>query len=110
MPVSPAYRPEPRFFDLGADYADAVQAADFPQTILRFRNDRTAASVGLDALSDAEKAAINEAAKETEAWKADNDAAQAETKDQGRGIGFVSALAWPGALRQLERKSPGYDV
>lgn len=32
-----------------------------------------------DALSDAEKAAINEAAKETEAWKADNDAAQAET-------------------------------
>jgi ribulose-5-phosphate 4-epimerase/fuculose-1-phosphate aldolase len=38
------------------------------------------------------------------------DAAQAETRDQGRGIGFVSALAWPGALRQLERKSPGYDV
>jgi ribulose-5-phosphate 4-epimerase/fuculose-1-phosphate aldolase len=38
------------------------------------------------------------------------DAAQAETRDQGRGIGFISALAWPGALRQLERKSPGYDV
>jgi ribulose-5-phosphate 4-epimerase/fuculose-1-phosphate aldolase len=38
------------------------------------------------------------------------DAAQAETRDQGRGLGFVSALAWPGALRQLERKSPGYDV
>ena len=47
MPVSPDYRPEPRFFDLGADYADAVQAADFPQTILRFRNDRAAAEVGL---------------------------------------------------------------
>lgn len=38
------------------------------------------------------------------------DAAQVETRDQGRGIGFISALAWPGALRQLERKSPGYDV
>ena len=38
------------------------------------------------------------------------DAAQAETKEQGRGIGFVSSLAWPGALRQLQRKSPGYDV
>ncbi|WEK39075.1 MAG: class II aldolase/adducin family protein [Candidatus Brevundimonas colombiensis] len=38
------------------------------------------------------------------------DAAQEETREQGRGIGFVSALAWPGALRQLERKSPGYDV
>lgn len=38
------------------------------------------------------------------------DAAQAETKEQGRGIGFISALAWPGALRQLDRKSPGYDA
>ena len=54
MPVSPAYRPEPRFFDLGADYADAVQAADFPQTILRFRNDRAAAEVGLEGLSEVE--------------------------------------------------------
>ncbi|MEN5362557.1 protein adenylyltransferase SelO [Brevundimonas intermedia] len=54
MPVSPAYRPEPRFFDLGADYADAVQAADFPQTILRFRNDRAAAEVGLEGLSETE--------------------------------------------------------
>lgn len=54
MPVFPAYRPEPRFFDLGADYADAVQAADFPQTTLRFRNDRAAAEVGLEGLDDAE--------------------------------------------------------
>ena len=38
------------------------------------------------------------------------DAAQAETKEQGRGIGLVSALAWPGALRMLDRKSPGYAV
>ncbi|WP_313573890.1 class II aldolase/adducin family protein [Brevundimonas sp.] len=38
------------------------------------------------------------------------DAAQAETKEQGRGIGFISSLAWPGALRQLQRKSPGYDI
>ena len=38
------------------------------------------------------------------------DAAQAETKEQGRRIGFISALAWPGALRQLDRKSPGYDA
>lgn len=54
MPVSPAYRPEPRFFDLGVDYGDAVKAADFPQTILRLRNDRAAAQVGLETLSDAE--------------------------------------------------------
>ncbi len=54
MPASSAYRPEPRFFDLGEDYGDAVRAADFPQTILRFRNDRAAAQVGLETLSDAE--------------------------------------------------------
>lgn len=37
------------------------------------------------------------------------EAAQEETREQGRGIGFVSALAWPGALRQLDRRSPGYE-
>ncbi|WP_312687774.1 protein adenylyltransferase SelO [Brevundimonas nasdae] len=54
MPVSPAYRPEPRFIDLGPDHADAVKSADFPQTILRFRNHRAAAEVGLEGLTDAE--------------------------------------------------------
>lgn len=38
------------------------------------------------------------------------DAAQAETKEQGRGIGFISSLAWPGALRRLDRRLPGYDA
>ena len=54
MPVSPDYRPDPRFFDLGPDYGDAVRPADFPQTVLRFRNDRAAATVGLDSLTEAE--------------------------------------------------------
>jgi uncharacterized protein YdiU (UPF0061 family) len=54
MPVSPDHRPDPRFFDLGEDYGDAVRAADFPQTVLRFRNDRAAAEVGLASLTDAE--------------------------------------------------------
>ncbi len=31
-----------------------MEAADFPETRLRFRNDRAAASLGLDGLSDAE--------------------------------------------------------
>ena len=54
MPTSPTYRPEPRFFDLGGDYGDAVLPADFPETRLRVRNDRAAATVGLDTLTDAE--------------------------------------------------------
>ncbi len=54
MPVSPAYRPEHPFSDLGPEFHDAVSAADFPETILRYRNDRAAATVGLDTLSDEE--------------------------------------------------------
>ncbi|WP_370234833.1 protein adenylyltransferase SelO [Brevundimonas sp.] len=54
MPTSSTYRPEPRFFDLGEDYGDAVRPADFPETRLRFRNDQAAATVGLDALTDVE--------------------------------------------------------
>ncbi len=54
MPVSSAYRPDTRFAALGPDYADPVQAADFPKTVLRFRNDRAAATVGLDTLTDGE--------------------------------------------------------
>lgn len=54
MPVSADYRPEPRFFDLGPDYGDAVRAADFPRTLLRHRDDAAAAEVGLETLTDAE--------------------------------------------------------
>ncbi|MGZ3376821.1 MAG: protein adenylyltransferase SelO [Phenylobacterium sp.] len=54
MPVSSAYRPDPQFPALGPEFADAVQAEVFPKTILRFRNDRAAASVGLDTLTDDE--------------------------------------------------------
>ena len=54
MPPSPAYRPDPRFQDLGLEFADPVRPAQFPEQILRFRNQRAAASVGLEMLSDQE--------------------------------------------------------
>lgn len=54
MPISPAYRPDPRFPELGPEFADSVRAEAFPKTILRFRNDRAAATVGLDTLTDDE--------------------------------------------------------
>ena len=54
MPTSPAYRPDPRFPALGPEFADPVKAEAFPQTTLRFRNDRAAATVGLETLTDAE--------------------------------------------------------
>ncbi|WP_395614436.1 protein adenylyltransferase SelO family protein [Allosphingosinicella sp.] len=51
--VQPApYRPEQAILELGPDFYDPVRPADFPQAILRFRNDRQAAGVGLEGLSD----------------------------------------------------------
>ncbi|MBS0297610.1 MAG: YdiU family protein [Proteobacteria bacterium] len=54
MPLGPAYRPDPRFQALGAEFSDPVEPADFPKAIIRLRNDRIAARVGLETLSDAE--------------------------------------------------------
>ncbi|MEP7005772.1 MAG: protein adenylyltransferase SelO [Sphingomonas bacterium] len=49
-----AYRPETAILELGEGFYDPVEPADFPETRLRFRNDRAAASVGLDGLNEAE--------------------------------------------------------
>ena len=54
MPVTAAYRPDPIYMTLGPEFADPVRAAEFPEAIIRFRNDRAAATVGLDALTDEE--------------------------------------------------------
>ena len=53
-PQAAKYRPDPAILSLADWLASPVEAADFPKTILRFRNDRAAASVGLDGLSDAD--------------------------------------------------------
>lgn len=46
------YRPAPLLSDSSLDLFDPVAAANFPQAILRYRNDRAARSIGLEALSD----------------------------------------------------------
>ena len=46
------YRPDTPVLQLARWLADPVEAADFPQAALRFRNDRAAASVGLEDLCD----------------------------------------------------------
>ena len=53
-PNPETYRPDPRFMQLGPEFADPVAPARFPETVLRFRNDRWAARVGLDTLTNAE--------------------------------------------------------
>ncbi|RYG82924.1 MAG: selenoprotein O, partial [Alphaproteobacteria bacterium] len=48
------FTPQHAIDELGDEFADPVSPAAFPETILRFRNQRAAAEIGLDALSDAE--------------------------------------------------------
>lgn len=52
--VPSPYRPDPKIASISDKIGDVVRAADFPQTILRFRNDHWAATVGLDGLTDEE--------------------------------------------------------
>lgn len=47
-----SYRPAPHLSQSGLDLFDPVAAAHFPQTRLRYHNDRAARSIGLDGLSD----------------------------------------------------------
>ena len=42
------YRPDPKILQLGPDFYDEVDPADFPKAIPRFRNERWAARVGLE--------------------------------------------------------------
>lgn len=46
------YKPRTNHATLGDGFFDAVQPAAFPKHILRYRNQRAAATVGLDGLSD----------------------------------------------------------
>ena len=47
-------QPTAALLSLGPDFFDPVEAADFPETRVRFRNDRAAAEIGLDGQTDDE--------------------------------------------------------
>jgi len=51
-PQAAAYRPDPKIEAIATHLSDPVAAAAFPEAILRFRNRRWDAAVGLDELSD----------------------------------------------------------
>ncbi len=54
MPVTPLYQPELTLLELGAGFYDPVEPASFPSRILRYRNERWAARIGLEGLADPE--------------------------------------------------------
>jgi len=51
MPPGPGYHPDPAYLALGDGFADVVPPAQFPRHILRHRDDRWAARIGLDGLT-----------------------------------------------------------
>ncbi len=53
-PFPAPYRADPKITSLGDKIGDPVRPADFPKAVLRYRNDRWAATVGLDVLDDTE--------------------------------------------------------
>ncbi len=53
-PQAAPYTPDPQILAIAQWLGDPVAAADFPDTVLRFRNRRWDKAVGLGALSDAE--------------------------------------------------------
>jgi len=54
MPFGPRYQPAPCFPSLGGEFFDPVQPATFPRHAPRYQNQRGAATVGLEALSEDE--------------------------------------------------------
>ena len=48
-----SYRPDPKILELGPEFYDVVEPAEFPQCVPRFRNQRSADRVGLDLDDDA---------------------------------------------------------
>ena len=54
LPQATSYRPETAILELGERCYDPVAAADFPKTVLRFRNRRWDRAVGLGDWSDAD--------------------------------------------------------
>jgi uncharacterized protein YdiU (UPF0061 family) len=115
MPLTPAYRPDVRITELGDEFYDAVQAADFPQTILRFRNDRAAATVGLDDLADQEWTAafgrfepLPDNLQTPLAWRYHGHQFRTYNPELGDGRGFVFAqLREQGTGRLLDLGTKG---
>ncbi|MEL6364241.1 MAG: YdiU family protein [Pseudomonadota bacterium] len=115
---SASFRPSSAYFDLaapdGAAFWDAVEPAKFPEHVLRYRNDRAAAPVGLDGLSDDEWIAhfgrfepLPGAQKTPVALRYHGHQFRHYNPDIGDGRGFLFAQAHDGAGRLLDFGTKG---
>lgn len=113
-PQAAPYHPDPRILSLAPWLADPVSAADFPATILRFRNDRWHAAVGLDGLSEAEWIAhfgrfapLPQNLPQPLALRYHGHQFQSYNPDIGDGRGFLFAQLRDGAGRLLDLGTKG---
>ena len=117
MPLSPqAYRPARPLTEIADFLADPVEAADFPQTVIRFRNDRAAAEIGLETLSDKEWAAhlgrfqpLPDTLPAPMALRYHGHQFRQYNSDlgDGRGFTFAQMIATDGRLLELGTKGSG---
>lgn len=117
MPISPAYRPDPRHLALGETFYDPVAPAPFPATVTRYRNQRWAARIGLDTLDEAEWVAhlarfapLPDNIPEPLALRYHGHQFQSYNPDLGDGRGFLYAQmrdAEDGRLLDLGTKGSG---
>ena len=115
MPFSPHYAPDPRFQDLGSEFADPVQPAEFPAARERFWNARAATTVGLGDLDAGERArhfakfeALPTNQREPLAMRYHGHQFRVYNPDLGDGRGFLFAqLREAGAGRLLDFGTKG---
>jgi Uncharacterized conserved protein len=114
-PLQPSeYRPAHEIMALQPDFADPVAAADFPEAIIRFRNDRWAKAVGLDGLSDEQWVAhfgrfapLDGSLPQPMALRYHGHQFRQYNPDIGDGRGFLFAQLRDGAGRLLDLGTKG---
>jgi uncharacterized protein YdiU (UPF0061 family) len=113
-PQAGAYRPETAILELGEAFYDPVRPADFPQAILRFRNDRWAAAVGLGGLTEEQWLAhfarfepLADNLVEPVALRYHGHQFRVYNPDIGDGRGFLFAQLRDGADRLLDLGTKG---
>jgi uncharacterized protein YdiU (UPF0061 family) len=113
-PQAAPYRPETAILGLGDAFYDPVRPSGFPETILRFRNHRWAAAVGLDDLTEEEWLRhfgrfkpLPENLREPLALRYHGHQFRVYNPDIGDGRGFLFAQLRDGAGRLLDLGTKG---